>query len=148
MLSGGRALFRIGAAWFEREHLGLGLPFLPVEQRRGTVLRQALPARRDDLLTRADPAGQPADPDRRERGSLDVLARHCADLGRDPATVEKTIIGQWDPFEPRFLPAMQAYAAVEQVEQVEQVALTPMSEDPAGWVRQVCEQVLPRLAEL
>ena len=62
--------------------------------------------------------------------------------------MEKTIIGQWDPFEPRFLPAMQAYAAVEQVEQVEQVALTPMSEDPAGWVRQVCEQVLPRLAEL
>ena len=33
LLSGGRAWMGIGAAWFEREHLGLGVPFPPVSQR-------------------------------------------------------------------------------------------------------------------
>jgi F420-dependent oxidoreductase-like protein len=33
VLSGGRTYFGIGAAWFEREHLGLGLTFPPVKER-------------------------------------------------------------------------------------------------------------------
>jgi F420-dependent oxidoreductase-like protein len=33
VLSGGRAVLGIGAAWFEREHRGLGVPFPPVAQR-------------------------------------------------------------------------------------------------------------------
>jgi F420-dependent oxidoreductase-like protein len=33
VLSGGRAWLGIGAAWFEREHLGLGVPFPPVSER-------------------------------------------------------------------------------------------------------------------
>jgi F420-dependent oxidoreductase-like protein len=33
VLSGGRAMFGIGAAWFEREHLALGVPFPPVKER-------------------------------------------------------------------------------------------------------------------
>ncbi len=33
LLSGGRARFGIGAAWYEREHLGLGVPFPPVAER-------------------------------------------------------------------------------------------------------------------
>ena len=33
VLSGGRAYFGIGAGWFEREHLGLGVPFPPVKER-------------------------------------------------------------------------------------------------------------------
>lgn len=33
VLSGGRSWFGIGAAWFEREHLGLGFPFPPVAER-------------------------------------------------------------------------------------------------------------------
>jgi F420-dependent oxidoreductase-like protein len=33
ILSGGRAWLGIGAAWFEREHLGLGVPFPPVSER-------------------------------------------------------------------------------------------------------------------
>jgi len=33
VLSGGRAWFGIGAAWFEREHLGLGVPFPPLSER-------------------------------------------------------------------------------------------------------------------
>lgn len=33
MLSGGRAVLGIGAAWFEREHLGLGVPYPPIAER-------------------------------------------------------------------------------------------------------------------
>src|SRR5688572_20722517 len=33
VLSGGRAYFGVGAAWFEREHLGLGVPFPPLKDR-------------------------------------------------------------------------------------------------------------------
>lgn len=33
VLSGGRAYFGVGAAWFEREHLGLGVPFPPMKER-------------------------------------------------------------------------------------------------------------------
>jgi F420-dependent oxidoreductase-like protein len=33
VLSGGRAIFGIGAAWYEREHLALGVPYPPVAER-------------------------------------------------------------------------------------------------------------------
>lgn len=33
VLSGGRAFLGIGAAWFEREHLALGVPFPPLKER-------------------------------------------------------------------------------------------------------------------
>lgn len=33
VLSGGRAWFGVGAAWFEREHQGLGVPYPPVSER-------------------------------------------------------------------------------------------------------------------
>jgi len=33
VLSGGRALLGIGAAWYEREHLGLGIRFPPISER-------------------------------------------------------------------------------------------------------------------
>jgi alkanesulfonate monooxygenase SsuD/methylene tetrahydromethanopterin reductase-like flavin-dependent oxidoreductase (luciferase family) len=32
-LSGGRSMFGIGAAWYEREHLALGVPYPPVAER-------------------------------------------------------------------------------------------------------------------
>ena len=34
VLSGSRAWFGIGAAWFEREHLALGVPFPPLGETR------------------------------------------------------------------------------------------------------------------
>jgi F420-dependent oxidoreductase-like protein len=33
VLSGGRAYFGVGAAWFEQEHRGLGVPFPPLKER-------------------------------------------------------------------------------------------------------------------
>ncbi len=37
VLSSGRAQLGIGAAWYEREHLGLGVPFPPVAERFGRL---------------------------------------------------------------------------------------------------------------
>ena len=37
VLSGGRAMLGIGAAWYEREHLGLGVPFPPLKDRKSVV---------------------------------------------------------------------------------------------------------------
>jgi len=33
VLSGGRGTLGVGAAWYDREHLGLGVPFPPVKER-------------------------------------------------------------------------------------------------------------------
>ena len=33
VLSGGRSMFGIGAAWYDREHVGLGIPYPPVRER-------------------------------------------------------------------------------------------------------------------
>lgn len=41
VLSGGRAVFGIGAAWFEREHAGLGVPMPPLAE-RFELLEEAL----------------------------------------------------------------------------------------------------------
>ncbi len=41
VLSGGRAIFGIGAAWYEREHKGLGVPF-PAMATRFELLEEAL----------------------------------------------------------------------------------------------------------
>ena len=37
VLSGGRLYFGLGAAWFEREALGLGVPFPPIKERFGRL---------------------------------------------------------------------------------------------------------------
>ena len=37
VLSGGRAFLGIGAAWYEREHRGLGVPFPPLSERYGRL---------------------------------------------------------------------------------------------------------------
>lgn len=37
VLSGGRAMLGLGAAWYEREHRGLGVPFPPLAERYGRL---------------------------------------------------------------------------------------------------------------
>ncbi len=190
MLSGGRARLGIGAAWYEREHVGLGVPFPPVAERferleetlqichqmwsdddgpfTGTHYQLAETVCEPRPVQRPHPpimvggsgekktlrlVAQYADacnvfattPDEVAH-KLDVLAGHCADLGRDPATIEKTMLMGGDPLADvdAFVDQMSAYAALG----IETVALSGPGADCADWVRELGDKVVPRLAEL
>ena len=136
VLSGGRAFLGIGAAWYEREHLGLGVAFPPLGE-RFERLEEALqichqmwsddegpyegrhyhlteticsppPIQRPRpriliggsgerktlrLVARYADACNLFAPDLAFVAQrLEVLARHCEAEGRDPGTIEKTII--------------------------------------------------------
>jgi F420-dependent oxidoreductase-like protein len=191
VLSGGRAMLGIGAAWYEREHVGLGVPFPPLRERferleetlqicrqmwsdddgpyegrhyqlaetlcrpktiqqpRPTVLIGGGGERKTLRLVAqyADACNLIAGDDVDEIAhKLAVLDRHCAEVGRDPAEIERTINRGGDPLNDPdgFLAAMERYAALG----VTRVGFGPMGPDPAGEVAQVCETVLPRLKEL
>lgn len=134
VISSGRAILGIGAAWNEQEHAGYGFDFPPVKERMDR-LEEALqiiramftePAptfegrhyRVQQVLNNPRPirgripvliggGGEKrtlrlvaqygdacnlfGDPDA-VRSKLDVLERHCADVGRDPAEITKTVL--------------------------------------------------------
>jgi F420-dependent oxidoreductase-like protein len=188
VLSGGRAMLGIGAAWYEREHHGLGVPFPPLGE-RFERLEETLQICRQmwsdddgpytgthyslaETICSPRPVGRPHPPvvvgGSGERKTLrlvaqyadacnlfattpaevahkiEVLDRHCDDVARDPAQVDRTIITAADPLAPGFTDEMAAYAALG----VGQVWVGPTGDDPAAWVSQVCEQVLPELGTL
>ncbi len=191
VLSGGRAMLGVGAAWYEREHAALGVGFPPVSERFERLeealqiclqmwggdegpfagrhyrlaeticspppLRQPRPPiliggsgehKTLRLVTRyADACNLFAGDDVGEVAhKLDVLARHCEAEGRDFATIQKTIIGSFDPLGDvdAFLATMEAYARVG----IDKVWISPAGADPAGWTAEVADLVLPRLREV
>ncbi len=75
-----------------------------------------------------------------------MLARHCEDVGRDPAQVRTTVITATDPLaDPHgFVGAMAACAALG----VSQVWVGSGGPDLPRWVCRVGEVVRPRLVEL
>ena len=134
VISSGRAILGIGAAWNEQEHAGYGFDFPPVKERMDRLeealqiiramftepaptfegrhyrVRQVLnnpkPIRgRIPVLIGGggekrtlrlvaqygDACNLFGDPDA-VRSKLDVLERHCADVGRDPAEITKTVL--------------------------------------------------------
>jgi F420-dependent oxidoreductase-like protein len=190
VLSGGRALLGIGAAWYDREHHGLGVPFPPMKERferleealqvclqmwgddegayDGAHYRLAETVNVPPAVRRPHPpvliggsgerktlrlVAQYADacnlfaesPDVVAR-KLDVLRGHCDDLGRDYDSIEKTMIGTADPLDDTegYLASMERYAGLG----ISLVTLVPSGDDPVAWTTEVCEQVLPRLAQL
>src|SRR6266540_3323029 len=189
VLSGGRAQLGIGAAWYEREHLGLGVPYPPVAE-RFERLEETLQICRQmwsdddgpfagrhyqlaETICSPRPIGQPRPPiligGSGERKTLrlvaryadacnlfasnveeaahklDVLRRHCDSEGRDPATVERTILYVRDPLGDvdAFVAEMAGYAGLG----VTTVDLMPTG-DPVAYVAQVGKEIIPRLAEL
>lgn len=190
VVSGGRAQLGIGAAWYEREHLGYGVPFPPLSERFERLeetLQICLQMWSDDdgpyegeyyrlaeTICSPEPVSSPrprilvggsgerktlrlvaryadacnlfaTDPDEVAH-KLEVLDRHCADAGRDPADVQRTILGMTDPLQDvdGFLATMERYAALG----VELVEVMPLVEDPVAWAGRLGEEVVPRLAEL
>lgn len=78
---------------------------------------------------------------------LDVLRRHCDDLGRDEASIEKTMqTSAWDPVaDPdAFLRFAERVADVG----MQHLHVRAQSDDPAGYVARFAEEVAPRLADI
>jgi F420-dependent oxidoreductase-like protein len=189
VLSGGRAQLGIGAAWYEREHRGLGVPFPPLAERFERLeetLQICLQMWSDDngpydgkhyqlaeTICSPPPISSPrprvlvggsgerktlrlvaryadacnlfaSSPDDIAH-KLEVLARHCDAEGRDPATIEKTILAMGNPLDDPdgFVAQMADYAAVG----IETVELMPIG-DPIAYATQVGERIVPALAEL
>src|SRR5580692_975325 len=190
IVSGGRAQLGLGAAWYEREHLGLGVPFPDISERFDRLeetLQICHQMWSDDdgpfdgryyqlaeTICSPPPIQQPA-PKILVGGSgerktlrlvaryadacnlfapepalvahkLDVLARHCDAEDRDPAGIERTILGFDNPLADvdGFLAAMDQYARLG----IEAVELMPVGRDPVGWVTEVGERVVPRLTAI
>jgi F420-dependent oxidoreductase-like protein len=190
VLSGGRAQLGIGAAWYEREHRGLGVPFPPLSERferleealqvclqmwsadngpydgkhyqlaeticspppvsspRPSILIGGSGERKTlRLVARyADACNLFAESPEIVAHKLEVLRRHCDAESRDYDAIDKTILGFAQPVEDPagFLASMEEYAALG----IDAVDLMPMTDDPVGWVTQVCEAVLPQMGDI
>jgi hypothetical protein len=80
---------------------------------------------------------------------LDVLRRHCDDVGRDETTIRKTILYMGSALAAGdlegFLSEMAAYANAG----IDEVIVMPAEGEPAEWIeRCCCASAVPRLAEL
>jgi F420-dependent oxidoreductase-like protein len=193
VLSGGRAQLGIGAAWYEREHKGLGVPFLPVPE-RFERLEETLQIclqmwdpdangpyegrhfRLAETLCSPAPLTQPHPPILIGGGGekrtlrlvagyadacnlfaaspddvahkLDVLARHCDDIGRDPTTIRKTILyvmptlaqGDVDGF----LADMASYAELG----ITEAMVMPPTGRTDAWIDEVVAPVIPVLTAI
>ena len=190
ILSGGRAVLGIGAAWFEREHLGLGVPYPPLAERferleetlqicnqmwdpadngpfQGTHYQLA------ETLCSPQPINRPkvliggggerktlrlvaqygdacnlfgSSPDDVAH-KLDVLRRHCDELGRDYDTIRKTILANNPRPEPDTLDDFVTHMADYAELGIDTAIITPTTGAPASWIDAMSPAV-PKLAEL
>jgi F420-dependent oxidoreductase-like protein len=190
VLSEGRAFLGIGAAWYEREHKALGVPFPPIAT-RFEMLEEAIQVCQQmwsddegpfngvhyqlaETICRPRPIQTPRPPiliggsgekktlrlvaqyadacnlfssaeDELQR-KLAILDEHCADVGRDPAEIQRTMIaapGATDDVD-EFLKSMERASKLG----ISQVWVAATAPDPAGFVTGLTENVLPRLAEI
>jgi F420-dependent oxidoreductase-like protein len=190
VLSEGRAFLGIGAAWYEKEHLALGVPYPPIGQRFG-MLEDAIQICEQmwsddegpfegkhyqlaETICRPRPIQTPRPPIliggsgeqktlrlvaqyadacnlfgtdlETVAHKLKVLDEHCAKLDRDPASIQRTMIAGPPDFADidGFLKNMEQYAALG----ISQIWIAPPAPDPAGYVSELTEKVLPRLAQI
>ena len=189
VLSGGRAIFGIGAAWYEREHLGLGVPYPALTERFARLEEAILIARQmwsdDDgpfdgefsqlaetisrpqpvrgsipiliggggerktlrlVAQYADAANLLATDVETVAHKIDVLRRHCDEVGRDFGDIQLTIVTNGDPsHDPdAFVDTMRAYAALG----VTQAQVRNPTSGIVEWAAGLGRAVVPRLAEL
>ena len=193
VLSSGRAALGIGAAWYEREHRGLGVPFPPVAERferleetlqicqqmwdpdtngpfegRHYQLAETLcspqPLSRPHppvmiggsgerktlrlVAQYADACNLFAETPAGAAHKLDVLRRHCDEVGRDEATIRKTMLYRGSALAAGdidgFVTEMGDYAKLG----IDTIIVMPPGDRPAAWIAEVCGPAVPRLAEL
>jgi F420-dependent oxidoreductase-like protein len=192
VLSQGRSMLGLGAAWYDREHVALGIPYPPLRE-RFEMLEETLqicqqmwsddngsyhgkhyqlaeticepqPIRRPPILIGGDgekktlrlvaqyadvwnSMGSEVD---ELKHKIDVLNRHCDNVGRDPAEIRKTSGGlaMLDPFEDldQYLKTVQRYAELG----IETINIGPLpgNPDPVGYIRRLGDELVPRIAEI
>ncbi|MFX0577339.1 LLM class F420-dependent oxidoreductase [Nocardia nepalensis] len=190
VLSGGRAALGLGAAWFEREHRGLGVSFPPIAERFDRleetlrICQQMWDPQNNgpfdgkyyqlaETLCSPQPINRPkvligGGGERKTLrlvaqygdacnlfGSspedvghkLDVLRRHCDDVGRDYDDIRITIMANNPRPNPdnrdEFVRQMTDYAKLG----VHTVIIIPTTGSPAAWIDRMAPAV-PQLAEL
>src|SRR4051794_838045 len=190
VLSGGRAELGIGAAWYEREHKGLGVPFPPTKERferleetlqiclqmwsddngpyRGTHYTL------DETLCSPQPISRPhpriliggsgerktlrmvaqyADacniiaPAADIAHKIDVLRRHCDDLGRDPNEIEVSAMYR------DIAPGASVDDVVRGAESLAALGVSTlvtgaMGDDPAGWLESTFGPAIERIKQI
>lgn len=190
VLSDGRAALGVGAAWFEREHLGLGVAFPPIAE-RFERLEQTLRICRQmwdpdddgpfsgahyqlaETICSPQPLHRPqvliggggerktlrlvaqygdacnlfATAPKDVAHKLDVLRRHCDDVGRNYDEIRKTITGS----NPRPTPATRDEFVGQMAEYaklgIDLVMVSPTTGSPAAWIDGIAP-VVGQLAEL
>ncbi|MFI6772754.1 LLM class F420-dependent oxidoreductase [Nocardia sp. NPDC050412] len=190
VLSGGRAVLGLGAAWFEREHRGLGVQFPPIAERferleetlricqqmwdpqnngpfdgkhyqLAETLCSPQPINRPKVLIGGggerktlrlvaqygDACNLFGSAPEEVGHKLDVLRRHCDDVGRDFDDIRITIMANNPRPNPdnrdEFVRQMADYAKLG----VHTVIIIPTSGSPAAWIEGMAP-VVPQLAEL
>jgi hypothetical protein len=153
VLSGGRARLGIGASWYEREQVGLGVPVVPVAERFERLeetLQICKQMWSDDngpyqgrhygdacnvFGTGAQDVGR----------KLDVLRSHCEAEASDYDRIAKTVLAVAPVLADvdGFLAAAADYAALG----VTEIAVMP-DRHPVEFTEQLAERVLPRVAEI
>jgi F420-dependent oxidoreductase-like protein len=191
VLSGGRATYGIGAAWYEEEHAALGVPFPPLRERFEMLEESVQIARQmydpendgpfegkhfrlDSTLCSPLPLSKPeimiggsgerktlrlvaqyadacnlfaSTPDNLIH-KLDVLRKHCDDVGRDFAEIRVTVLAGGDT-----LLAGDVAGFVEEAKPfaqlgVDTMILRPPATSLAAWVRDAVAPAVAPLAEL
>jgi F420-dependent oxidoreductase-like protein len=188
VLSGGRAELGIGAAWYEREHRGLGVPFPPTAE-RFERLEEAIQIclqmwgpdngpfkgkhyQLAETLCSPMPVSSPrpriliggsgerktlrfvakyADACNIFGGvddvahKIDVLRRHCDDLGRDPNEIEVTaMFGE-------LAPGATVDDVLQRAELFAKIGVSTLitgavGDDPPGWLEATFAPAMDRLA--
>jgi F420-dependent oxidoreductase-like protein len=190
VLSGGRSMLGLGAAWYGREHAALGVPFPPLGERFERLeetLQICLQMWSDDdgpydgthyrlaeTLNVPPPVRRPRPPimiggggERKTlrlvakygdldnlfatspdevRHKLDVLVRHCEELGRDPSEITNTTSTRIRPDVDvdEFVTTMAEYAKLG----IQHVQVSLVTDEPARLVEQTVAPLVPRLKEL
>jgi F420-dependent oxidoreductase-like protein len=188
VVSSGRAELGIGAAWYEREHIGLGVPFPPTAERFERLeeaLQICLQMWSDnngayegkhyqlaETLCSPMPVSQPrprimiggsgerktlrlvaqyADacnifggPDEVAQ-KLDVLRRHCDDVGRDPGEIEVTAMYR------DLAPDASVDDVVAGAERLAKIGVSTLvtgaiGGDPGGWLESTFGPAMDRIA--
>ncbi|MUL78467.1 LLM class F420-dependent oxidoreductase [Mycolicibacterium sp. CBMA 226] len=184
VLSGGRSMLGLGAAWYDREHHALGIPYPPLSDRfemleetlqiclqmwstndgpyqgkhyqLAETICQPQPIRRPPILIGGSGekktlrmVAQYADVWNTSASleelphKLDVLRRHCDAVGRDFSEIRLTAAYFADPFTDSYLHVLDQYSALG-IDTVN-TGPVPGNPDPAGWVKRLGDEVIPRL---